>query len=197
MPPSTTMENDKRSQIAELNKLASTIIQDPIHSNQIIRFIDALANLENSNAEDSYIETLIRCVAKIFNFFIDSREWVLSNDTDSESKAINSYKSYLIGWYDIVIDELLKIVSNEGKAKFSLNIQKLALTTLIKFVEEEGKLFMIMFMQKTVQVLQPFFCLQGNSHFAQHQLSRSLTFLASFFLRSSDLCFLKLRTIKS
>ncbi|XP_017487365.1 PREDICTED: nucleolar complex protein 4 homolog B-like [Rhagoletis zephyria] len=133
------MENDKRSQIAELNKLASTIIQDPIHSNQIIRFIDALANLKNSNAEDSYIETLIRCVAKIFNFFIDSREWVLSNDTDSESKAINSYKSYLIGWYDIVIDELLKIVSNEGKAKFSLNIQKLALTTLIKFVEEEGK----------------------------------------------------------
>lgn len=135
------MEDDKRSQIAELNKLASTIIQDPIYSNQIIRFIDALVNLEESNADDSYIETVIRSVAKIFNFFIDSREWVLSKDTDSESEAINSYKLHLIGWYDLVIDELLKIVRNDRKTKFSLNVQKLALTTLIKFLEEEGKSF--------------------------------------------------------
>ena len=139
MPSLTNaMESDQRKKIGELNKLASTIIQDPLYSNQIHRFIDILVNLDLSESNELYIETVIRCLAKIFNFYIDSREFVLSKKTDSESESINSYKSHLIQWFDLVQEELLKIVRNEDEIKFSENIQKLALTTLIKFLEEEG-----------------------------------------------------------
>lgn len=136
------MDSDqKRKQVVEYQKLASTIIQDPIYSNQIQRFIEALASLNTSDkvADELYIDTLIRCVGKIFTFYIDSRELVLSRNTDPTNESINQYKLHLIRWYDRVVDELCRIVRNADlDAQFSLNIQKLALITLIKFVEEEG-----------------------------------------------------------
>lgn len=135
---SHTMDTDRQTQITELNKLASKIIQDPIYSNKITHFIDALANLDASSTQELYNDTVLRCVGKIFNFYIDSREFVLSKRTDGENEALNLYKKHLIRWYNLVVDELLKIVSNLGEVKFSLNIQKLALNTLIKFLEEEG-----------------------------------------------------------
>src|SRR5699024_3389734 len=107
----------------------------------------------------------------------------------SESQAINSYKLHLIGWYDIVIDELLKILRNDRKSKFSLNIQKLALSTLIKFLEEEGKSLDFVIVNLVFTFI---FHFQGNFHFVQRHVRMSSIFLVIFFQRSSILCSPKL-----
>ena len=129
----------KRSEISEINKLASSILEDRKKSNYIVDLIDKWKEIDETN--EQICETLLRCLAKIFTYFIDSREMVLiETDLKKQNSSLNIYKTWLIKLYETVIDLFLVVISSQEK-QFSFNIQKLSLLSIIKFIEEEGNLF--------------------------------------------------------
>lgn len=125
--------------LQELNKITSDILQDRKNANRIIDLIDTLANLDSIQAGNLYIESLIRCLSKIWTNYIDSREMVLFKDDDTgQHSKINKFKSWLISLYESTINLFSGILENK-QSNYPLKLRQLCLESLIKFVEEEGK----------------------------------------------------------
>lgn len=124
--------------IVRINKLTSSVLEDRKNVNKITELMNELALAESEKQSDAFIENLIKCLGKIFNNFIDTREMVLLIESSDKAKKLNSYKTWLVKLYETLLNVLFGMLEDSNN-KFSIRIRKVVLVTLIKFIEEEGK----------------------------------------------------------